>query len=390
MGTGEEVNVILKPNHTLLDPDFDGYKLNLERLTPITKSLNKPPAKVKITGTSYNETKQLMLFNCLFEDRFTFEKVYYLDTNLNAHELFVVFGEIHNNIVTKMSNSQFSASNYPSISFSSKDLAVIFDGGKQIKFYQTGKRNIPKDETVSQWKLLATFNFDHTISSVLYSVGHFVENNEHLFEFTIVTANNCSNDELQEDSQNVERKTLLTVRKFLINACTENAAEKCRINFEGSTFPETAFLNDDSTLLQVAGLREFKVESKETANEGQFKITCSQNEKFLKVDISEIKTEESDLQVKIMSNTLKCVDKKEEIDLIEAEFCSQVNAERCNWSLNVEERMLTLMLEKEEIGAVWRQLFMTEEWQNCVYMISDDVASSFGMFVFTNFMLSFS
>merc|ERR1712226_599464 len=240
--------------------------------------------------------------------------------------------------------------NYPSICFASSELAVGFDGDSKLLFFNTGKRNISKDSSaIKQWTAVGTYEFEESFSSLLYAVGTKDNSGPNALVFHVVTAKTVPEaDDLNENTRIAERV--------------------CQINFEGSEFPETAFLSNDASLFQIAGFKDFNLPRTQTTNKSQLSIKCSQNEKFLKVEIGEITTCETDLQVQIMSNTLRCFDKQQQRVLIEAEFYSEVIADRCNWSLETESRNLVLMLEKKEIDSVWHRLFEKNEWQSCVIM----------------------
>ena len=379
----EEVNVNLRPNHVLLDPNFDGYKINLERLAPISKDITCPVYHADLSQvTSYNESKQLMLFNCLFEDRFSFEKVYYIDQKLKVHEFYLVFGEFHDNIVAEVFVSITSTvAYYPAISFSSKNLAVIYNGQSVITFFDTGDRSSSETNEVQKWKLIGTYDCETSLS-LFYSIGNAVPGNEERFDFTVVTAESISMNE-EEGFGDQSPKVELIVRKLIIDMANQNAAKQMgKVQFNGKEYPETAFLNKDGTLLQIVGVREFKpnndISNAKNAVRKDLKIICSQNEKFLKVDILDITTEENDLQVKITSNVLKCFDRKEEKLIIESELFFEVVADRCNWSLDTDSKVLSVMLEKKEQDLLWRQLFTCKEAQHCVAMKDGDRASENG------------
>lgn len=143
----------LKPNQTLLDASFDGYKLSLEPISKIKSPLTIPPHKIIPSEEQYSSLHAQLfgLQNHLIRDSWATNTSYFADANGNIQ--CIKYNEQTAKLdplttVYKLRQSNRSSSDYNiSFSFVSEKYCILTDGLAVLHLIDTGDRF-----NKSEWK----------------------------------------------------------------------------------------------------------------------------------------------------------------------------------------------------------------------------------------------
>lgn len=136
----------LRPSHTLLNPNFDGYKLSLDPVPILRASLSSPLRRVFTNEEQYTflHAKLFSLHNHLYRDDWLTYSCYFIDDNWTIQNVRYdpatgTLGTIKS--VLKLSKPNFGRNDYnPSCCFVSEKYCVFSDGCGSLKIIDTGDR----------------------------------------------------------------------------------------------------------------------------------------------------------------------------------------------------------------------------------------------------------
>lgn len=139
----------LRPNRSLLNPNFEGYKLSLEKIPIYKHELESSIEKILPNNEQYSllHARLFGLHNHLYYDHFNTESnIYFIDNNWNVLNIVI------NNETGRLSElkkvwqvplcEEVKPERYNfSLQFASNHIAVISDGYGKLYIVQTGDRN---------------------------------------------------------------------------------------------------------------------------------------------------------------------------------------------------------------------------------------------------------
>lgn len=136
----------LRPSHSLLNPNFDGYKLSLEPVPVLKSPLPSPLRRVFTNEEQYTflHAKLFSLHNHLFRDSWLPYSCYFVDDNWTIQNVRYdtttgTLGSVKS--VLKLSKPNFGRNDYnPSCSFVSEKYCVFSDGCGALRIIDTGDR----------------------------------------------------------------------------------------------------------------------------------------------------------------------------------------------------------------------------------------------------------
>lgn len=150
--------VELRPNRSLLDHEFEGYKLNLQALPHYTHDLVSSVDKLYPNEVQYSfvHAKLFALHNHLVSDDWDYSyNCYYIDKKQQVrHVTFESTNHaFHNKVVYDVpAHVQRKSGHFNlCLSFPSANLAVVSDGTGYLHIVETGTRNKPRQ---SQWQTM--------------------------------------------------------------------------------------------------------------------------------------------------------------------------------------------------------------------------------------------
>ena len=365
----------LRPDRTLLDPGFDGYKLDLEQFHPLKAQLKSPVFQPNLSGDakfSFNHSKYSMLFNSLMEDRFYVQSLYYFDSNLCLHNVNVVFGEIHDSVVCNVSKSDEQPKMFCSVSFASDEHAIIFNGNATYFFYRTGVRKDLTPASSKTWDCLGSVEIEGF--PILQSSAAFTSDETGCMDFVFcVTGFEVSNSGDTNQSSNA------ATRCQRVRFSTENKIFEFLdfLEFEGNTVPDLVSLNTDGTLVQVAGTTPFKLKSNksemsESAEKVFESLSCFQNSKCLRLVISGVQWPENDVSIQFEAKLVKVSRISDSTVVLFGVLDGEIDPVKCSHSFESTKKCLNIFLEKVEESAHWDRIFADEFLQTSVKMLDED------------------
>lgn len=138
--------VNLRPSHSLLNPNFDGYKLSLDPVPVLRSPLPTPLRRVFTNDEQYTflHAKLFSLHNHLFRDAWLPYSGYFVDENWTVQSVRYdtttgTLGTVKSVLKLPKSNSDRNEYN-PSACFVSEKYCVLSDGCGSLKIIDTGDR----------------------------------------------------------------------------------------------------------------------------------------------------------------------------------------------------------------------------------------------------------
>lgn len=147
----------LKINRDLINPNFEGYKLSLDKLPIYSTTITNGVYLTQLEDDqfSFHHAKLLGVCNHLTLDPWDPNSVYYVDSQWNvkqatAHDVSIKCETDVVQIPDSVTQQQVPGRVNVQLKFVSPDLVVICDGAGQLHIIDTGDRKLPH----SEWKVL--------------------------------------------------------------------------------------------------------------------------------------------------------------------------------------------------------------------------------------------
>ena len=154
----KEKIIELRPDSTLLDPEFESYKLSLEQL-PVSKSEIRFGVKCVEPGTgqfSYEKTRCMVTHNYLYMDMWHPDNVFFIDTGSRIRRFHLHGNRMDPAQCVYTLESKDSSSTHPlppSLLFPGAELCVASDGSGEVHVLSTGTRgNRDGGKWTSLWR----------------------------------------------------------------------------------------------------------------------------------------------------------------------------------------------------------------------------------------------
>lgn len=249
--------VNLRPSHTLLNPNFDGYKLSLEPVPVLRATLPAPLRRVFTNEEQYTflHAKLFSLHNHLFRDAWLPYSCYLVDENWTIQNVRYdtatgTLGTIKS--VLKLSKPNLGHSDYnPSCCFVSEKYCVFSDGCGALKIIDTGDRF-----RIEEWKAI----YSETIfeSSVPFLVQdarlEIVDNVRHIH--CLLVSVQAKLDGGDDDKR---YEAIIDWMQFTMDTESNAWSKKHVRQLRGKSLPDYCVLETKSNGILVSADQRFKV-----------------------------------------------------------------------------------------------------------------------------------
>lgn len=147
----------MRPNRSLLDPNFEGYKLSLETMSKLRQQLAEKPDRVVPSEDQYSfmHAHLFSMQNHLVQDPWESNAAYYIDANWVVQSIKYntntgTFERIRPVLNCTKSNRQIGDYNY-GLQFLSEKYSLLTDGRGTVLLIDTGDRKLN-----AEWKCIQT------------------------------------------------------------------------------------------------------------------------------------------------------------------------------------------------------------------------------------------
>lgn len=343
----------LRPYRSLLNSDFDGYKLSLAEIPTITEQLEVRVDRLvpDINQYSLLHAKLYALHNHLLGESDETESVFFIDQELNVQKFSVesITNTFSKTILWKVPLQQERSSGDYNISmkFASEKIAVVADGMGYLYVLDRGCRDVD-----DKWKVV--FSGDVTgpgekfiISDVVYKEATKPELHLLLTSVKQRGTNERYSTILhwitleKSDSWNQMALRELTVNSFVQYANFERSCDAIYI------------VSDDGCKFTLDSENEIKETPEIQKNEKKYKWTQTREDLTIKFPLPEsfkknlvaVDTQETHIRVKYENETL-----------LEGHLYQRIDADVTCWSIESNTNTLVLTLEKCEGGLMWPEI----------------------------------
>ncbi|XP_033096259.1 nudC domain-containing protein 1-like [Anneissia japonica] len=365
-GLTESLNV----DRTLLDPNFDGYKLSLDPLPSYSVKTDSGIDSVRLRDDqySYQHVKAFGLHNHLFLDVWHMNSVYYVDEKWHVRRLRVILESQLDQPSIVFTIPDFDQKRHVprhnvSITFPSETMCVLADGTGTLFVLDTGQRDTPE---LSKWKVLYSDSVceDDQAFLLLDSVLHFEENSEPVYECLLLY---IREKETFGASKNDGFEVILEWVTLFETAEDASIKVQGRRKFSGASAPWMAAIDRTGTALLWACETDFTVvqntfkplasnghtEEKEEEEEVPlYTWTQTQEDTIVTFTIPQDSTKE-ELNIRLTHDHIE-ISIKGDIVLLKGELPRFIDVETSSWT--VENKKLELMLAKQDVGTMWSEV----------------------------------
>lgn len=371
--------VSLKPDHKLLNPNFDGYKLSLDAdVTVYTKNLQEGVEKKKNYSNCYLRTRLEALHNHFFGDPFHPLFVYYFnnrghlvkcnyseDSKLNAGEVVWQADLSRSSEDGSEEDGVSSGQYYASVHFPSADLAVVTNGQGSLHILETGDRT-----TTQSW--LVSFESSTEkglIAHTCLKEGPDHQRYIHCLLVSVTTPQSLiSNSEYVITDEKLEKTKVSAVHLIHWLTITYNGAtwdisrirtiagegtlEYCSLDEMASGLLILCHKNYSFIADSLEPIKKTKLETHEK-KEVAPKFTYMQNDEDVTVWINIGSAAKKDIRVKITPQELSV--HVQDIEILQGLLKHPVHAVTSTWILS--DGKLEMTLPKASQGVNWQGLF---------------------------------
>ncbi|XP_067935964.1 nudC domain-containing protein 1-like [Watersipora subatra] len=203
----------LKPNRSLLDSDFSGYRLSLDKLSSYDQTLASELIIQRLPLHQYS-LQHVMTFsshNHLIQERWNKTVIYFITKELTVNSIVDSYetGPLNDPVkvftLTSSESVDLIGDQYnPTLTFPSKSLALLSDGNGKILLLDSGESRLEQQT----WSVLYTHTEDH--SSVLYDSLYIEGDDSHQSRIELLTGH------VRESKEN-KHCTVVTHLTFSLN-----------------------------------------------------------------------------------------------------------------------------------------------------------------------------
>ncbi|XP_066927339.1 nudC domain-containing protein 1-like [Clytia hemisphaerica] len=240
----------LRPKRSLINSDFEGYKLNTDGLKATSKPLLSKVYQVKRDPNkfTFNYVKRQLMHNHLFFNQWS-NDIFFVDENLNIVLIQAEKAEFQYYTVAKLESHGEDLNSFsPTISFPTENLCITSSGCGILHLMK-----IHKDGQSKQFRPLATgliHDFNTPIS---------ILNSHHDPTTNIIHVLVLSLKDFEEDEKSVSYALLHWLQ--ISNSPNDDVESTVRNwkTFKGRNLPRECWLSEDYTELFVASETEFEL-----------------------------------------------------------------------------------------------------------------------------------
>ncbi|XP_060596729.1 nudC domain-containing protein 1-like isoform X1 [Ruditapes philippinarum] len=356
-------SIELKAERNLINPNFEGYKLSLDKLPVYCTQVDNGTYVTALTDEqfSYHHAKLFGVYNHLVQDPWNLNAVYIIDTDWNirkavGHDMSVDCGATVYTI-PDASNQQFVVGRCNAkLHFLSADLAVVCDGAGQLYIVSTGNR---QENGTDAWKCLISRMLpeEKTPCLLIDAVEHSKEEN-HMIDCLLVHV-----IESTPEQKDKYRSQYLTVLEWITFTSVDRKVwtlGRTRQLVSRKPF-SYACLDREGHSITIAGEAEFVFtqdselpvvsdEEKEEENSGPRPpdYTWHQTAEDLSVQFTVAEgVTKGDIYLTMSFNRID-FGLKNKSALLKGNLCGEIDTESCTWT--IEGRRVDLYLSKKTEG----------------------------------------
>ncbi|WAR13499.1 NUDC1-like protein [Mya arenaria] len=340
----------LRPDRNLLHPNFEGYKLSLDKLPTYSKEINDGVCSKELSDDqfSYHHAKLFGVHNSLVADPWSDGKrAFFIDKQWNIRHT------IHTDTSVSVSEPVYTISDLenrglvpsglnPHLHFLSCDLVVIGDGTGQVHIVATGNRQTGDD---IPWKTLLTKTFpEENVPCMLVDAVEMSEKESHHIEILLVHVAEATPE--QKDKYQTQYLTVLEWATF--------------------TSVDRVVWSLDRTR-QLIGRKPFHY-----ASLGRVDYTWHQDAEEINIQFTLPEGIESkDIYMTLTFNHID-LGVKNKAELLKGDLCGEIDKEGSTWTK--EGRRLDVTLRKREGVHSW-PLIVEGDTRGKMVMHPDEVHS---------------
>lgn len=336
----------LRPSQSLLNSNFDGYKLSLEPIPILKTELPAAPRRLFTSDDqhSFLHAKLFSLHNHLFRDPWLPYASYFVDENFNIQNVrySTESGKLNNvKVVHKISKPNSKAGDYnASLHFLSECFCVFADGCGNLSIFNTGDRY-----RIDEWKTVFT-------GTILESSESFVIQDARWEIINNVQQIQCILLSVQRKSDTDDEKFEAVIDWVVIKKSAESNNWESSVvrHLRGNAIPEYCSLEPKCNGILLSADREFKftfdtenpiaeakkedVDAIEGAevDENQRKCVWNQTEEDVTIQFGTSR-EASKHDFKVICDGTKLNVRHKTESLLEVELFEPVDNDLTTWSL---------------------------------------------------------
>ncbi|XP_053401647.1 nudC domain-containing protein 1-like isoform X2 [Mercenaria mercenaria] len=356
-------SIELKANRNLINPNFEGYKLSLDKLPIYSTQVDNGTYSVTLTDEqfSYHHAKLFGIYNHLVKDPWNTNTVYLIDNDWNirravGHDMSVDCGPIVYTIPDASNQQLVPGRCNARLHFLSADLAVICDGSGQVFVVSTGNRQ--ENGTVT-WKCLISRTLpEEKTPCLLIDAVEFSRDENHKIECLLVHV-----IESTPEQKDKYRSQYLTVLEWITFTSVDRKSwtlDRTRQLLSRKPF-SYACLSREGEAITIAGEADYVFtqdsevpvvsdEEKEEENSGPRPpdYTWHQTPEDLSVQFTVAEgVTKGDIYLTMSYNRID-FGLKNKSALLKGNLCGEIDTESCTWT--IEGRRVDLYLSKKTEG----------------------------------------
>ncbi|KAL4234041.1 NudC domain-containing protein 1 [Mactra antiquata] len=357
-------SIELKSKRDLLCPDFEGYKLSLDKLPQYSTKIENGVYNVTLSDDqfSYHHARLLGVQNQIFADPWNLECVYLIDSQWNVikasgHDTSVNCSPASFTIPDASNQQLVPGHTGARLQFISEDMALVCDGAGQVYILQTQQRS---NNGNVKWKILMSCTVpDEKIPCILLDAIIYSNNENHNIDCVLAHVVESTPEQkdkyrsqyltmlewitftsVDKTSWNVDRTRQLLSRKPCSYVSLERNGQSISIAGEA----EFIFVRDS----EIPVVSDEEKEDEKKVNIDQPDYTWHQTDEDISVQftVSEGVTK-GDIYLTTKFNYID-FGLKNKSELLKGTLCGEVDTDSCTWT--IEGRRVDLFLTKKSDG----------------------------------------
>ncbi|KAJ8273004.1 hypothetical protein GJAV_G00096230 [Gymnothorax javanicus] len=365
-------NASLTINRTLLDPNFESYRLSLDPLPTYNIELDAVVAEVKLKDSQYtlDHMRAFGMFNYLQLDPWCDDSVYFVDCMGRVLNLTVTLDTALGKpkevfcipLDQNMSENRLCAS----LSFTSATWAALSDGTGRLHLLHTRNRG---ESTFSRWEQMFSEDVGEPFI-IVHSLSH-LQSGVHYVEVALLRIQR----EQSEDSSSGFFVSLewLTISNTKVQGEEGRYEVSRRRLLEGKSVPHYAAVEPQGLGLMVISEKPFRFTSIDGETMGKSAPEAMEVEQQTGTPYSWQQTAEAitlsvhlpnetlreDIKFKLSMDTL-CVGVQGHTPVIDGHLHALVDPTGSTWNMK-DDKSLEVFLLKKNTGLMWPELLTQDE-----------------------------